>query len=219
MLGQRVVGQADDVLDLETGLARPGAEFRRTDELAEIVGPARQQLEDVLRADHRKQVGLGIAVDGREENLSARLDQAVAGADHRGRVRHVFEHLQAGDHVELPGHFLGHLLGGDLPVVDGDAGFQLVQARHRERRFAHVDAGDVGAALGHGFAEDAAAATDVEHLLAGQAGALVDPVDAQRVDVVERLELALASHQRWASASNLAISAWSTLLIIVPVEE
>ena len=35
----------------------------------------------------------------------------------------MFEHLQAGDHVELPGHFLGHLLGGDLPVVDGDAGF------------------------------------------------------------------------------------------------
>jgi hypothetical protein len=62
----------------------------------------------------------------------------------------------------------------------------------RQRRFAHVDAGDRGAALGHGFAEDAAAAADVEHFLAGQADALVNPVDAQRVDVVQRFELAFA---------------------------
>src|SRR5690606_17546940 len=51
---------------------------------------------------------------------------------------------------------------------------------------------NAGAALGHGLAEDAAAATDVQYALAGQADALVDPVDPQRIDVVQRFELAFA---------------------------
>ncbi|MNP49247.1 hypothetical protein D3C76_1434220 [compost metagenome] len=67
-----------------------------------------------------------------------------------------------------------------------------MQLGDRQRRLAHVDAGDRGAAQGHGFAEDAATATHVQHFLAGQADALVDPVDAQRVDFVQRLELAFA---------------------------
>src|SRR5690606_32855993 len=53
-----------------------------------------------------------------------------------------------------------------------------------------VDAGDGGASASHGLAEDAAAAAHVQHLLAGQADALIDPVDPQRVDLVQRLELA-----------------------------
>ncbi|MCY1450715.1 hypothetical protein D9M71_675410 [compost metagenome] len=67
-----------------------------------------------------------------------------------------------------------------------------MQLGDRQRRLAHVDAEHRGSALGHGLAEDAAAAADVEDLLAGQADALVDPVDPQRVDIVQRLELAFA---------------------------
>ena len=65
-----------------------------------------------------------------------------------------------------------------------------MQLGYCQRRFAHVDAGHAGAALGHGFAENATAAANVEHLLAGQADAFVDPVDAQRVDVMQRFEFA-----------------------------
>ncbi|MNC35393.1 hypothetical protein D3C75_838770 [compost metagenome] len=104
----------------------------------------------------------------------------------------MLEHLQTGDHVELAGHFRSQRLGGALPVVDLHAGLQLVQARHGQRRLAHVDGCYGRAAQGHRLAEDAAAAADVEHPLAGQADALVDPVDPQRVDVVQRLELAFA---------------------------
>ncbi|MCY1416123.1 hypothetical protein D9M71_316240 [compost metagenome] len=192
MLGQRVVGQADDVLDRQARSAAPGTKFGRADEFLEVVGAARQQLHDVFGADDGEQVGLGVAVDGGEEHLAARLDHAVAGADHRRRVWHVFEHFQAGDHVELLGHFLGQGFGGDLPVFDAHARLQLMQLRHGQGRFAHVDAGDGGAALGHGFAEDAAATADVEHLLAGQLDALIDPVDPQGVDVVQGLEFAFA---------------------------
>ncbi|MNQ36276.1 hypothetical protein D3C85_497950 [compost metagenome] len=102
----------------------------------------------------------------------------------------MLEHFQAGDHVELLGHLFGQGFGGDLPVIDAHARLQLMQLRHGQGRFAHVDAGDGGAALGHGFAEDAAAAADVEDFLAGQADALLDPVDPQRIDVVQGFEFA-----------------------------
>ena len=93
---------------------------------------------------------------------------------------------------ELLGHFVGEGFGGDLPVFDADPGLQLMQLCDRQRRFAHVDAHHRGAALGHGFAENAATAAHVEDFLAGQVDPLVDPVDPQRVDVVQGLELAFA---------------------------
>src|SRR5690606_23734687 len=49
---QRVVGQANDVLDLQAGLAAPGAQFGRADEFLEVMGAARNHLEDVLGADN-----------------------------------------------------------------------------------------------------------------------------------------------------------------------
>ena len=192
MLGQRVVGQADDVLDGQAGHAAPGTELGRADEFLEVVGAAWQQLHDVFGTDDGEQVRLRVAVDGGEEHLAARLDHTETGADHRGRVRHVLEHFQAGDHVELLRHLLGQGFGGDLPIFDVHARFQLMQLSDRQWRFAHVDADHGRAALGHGFTEDAAAATDVEDFLAGQADAFVNPVDPQRVDVVQRFEFALA---------------------------
>ena len=67
-----------------------------------------------------------------------------------------------------------------------------MQLRDSEGGFAHVDTGDSRPALSHGLAEDAAAAAYIEDLFAGQVNALVNPVDPQRVDVVQRLELAFA---------------------------
>lgn len=127
-----------------------------------------------------------------EKHLAARLDHAEAGADDRRRIRHVLEHFQAGDHVELAGHFFGQGFGGDLPVFHADARLQLMQLCNRQWRFAHVDAHHRRPALGHGFAEDTAATTDVEHLLASQVDPFVNPVDPQRVDVVQRLEFTFA---------------------------
>src|SRR5476651_182411 len=192
VLGQWVVGQADDVFDGQPGLAAPGAQLGRADEFLEVMGAAGQQLHDVFGTDDREQVGLRVAVDGGEEHLAAGLDHAKARADHRGRVGHVLEHFQASDHVELPGHLFGQVFGGDLPVFDVHARLQLVQLGDGQWRFAHVDTHHRGAALGHGFAENPAAATHIQHLLAGHVDALVNPVDPQRVDVVQGFELAFA---------------------------
>src|SRR3954468_11438196 len=66
-----------------------------------------------------------------------------------------------------------------------------MQLRYTQAFLAEIDPGDLGAALRHRLGEDAAAAADVEHLLAGEAGGAVDPFQAQRVDLVQRPELAL----------------------------
>ena len=75
--------------------------------------------------------------------------------------------------------------------MHGEPAFLQVQLRHLQRLVRHVDAGDLGAAARHRFGEDAAAAADVEHALAGERGAAVDPVEAQRIDLVQRTELAV----------------------------
>jgi hypothetical protein len=66
-----------------------------------------------------------------------------------------------------------------------------VQFGDLERLLRQVDAADGGAGAGHRFGQDAAAAADVEHLLAGQRRQLVDPLQAQRVDLVQRPEFGI----------------------------
>jgi hypothetical protein len=83
-------------------------------------------------------------------------------------------------------------LGGDLAVVEVlHPGLQRMQARHAQRLGGQVDARHVRRLARHRFGQDAAAAADVEHRLAAQAGQFVDPVQAQRVDLVQRAELAV----------------------------
>ena len=85
----------------------------------------------------------------------------------------------------------GEFFHGDLAVVDLFAAFQQMQLGDLQGLVAQVDAGDLRAQAGHAFRQDAAAAADIQHGLAGQAGEAVDVVQAQRVDVVQRLEFAV----------------------------
>ena len=67
-----------------------------------------------------------------------------------------------------------------------------MQFGHRQWSLAHVDAGDIGAALGHGLGQDAAATADIHQAFAGDRRMFVDVVGAQRVDVVQRFEFTAA---------------------------
>ena len=81
---------------------------------------------------------------------------------------------------------------GDLAV--GDARRRRldgVELRHLERLGSEVDAEHLGSAARHRVGEDAAAAADVENTLALERREAVDPVEAQRVDLVQRPEIAL----------------------------
>ena len=101
----------------------------------------------------------------------------------------VFEHFHAGHHVEAGGAVAGEVFGGDVAVIDLLAALEEVQPGDAEGFLGEVDAGDLGAPGGHRFGKNAAAAADVDHLLASDAGVVVDPVEAQGVDLVERFEL------------------------------
>src|SRR5439155_4194149 len=83
------------------------------------------------------------------------------------------------------------IFGRNRLVVHGELALAQVQLRNLQRLIGKVDAFDPGAAPRHRLGEDPAAAADVER---GRPGKLRDagyPVQAQRIDLVERLELAL----------------------------
>src|SRR5512143_375759 len=148
-LGQRVVGQADELLGVESGFARHAGELGGLDELGVVVGSARQELEDVFGADDGEQVALGVAVERREEHPAARLDQPGAGGNDGGGIGYVLEHFHAGDDVELAGVLRGIVFGGDMLVVDALARLVEMQYGDLERLFRQVDAADSGAGTGH----------------------------------------------------------------------
>ncbi|MPN01134.1 hypothetical protein SDC9_148337 [bioreactor metagenome] len=150
-----------------------------------------QHIEHVFGTNDREQVGLGVAVEGGQENMAPRLDQSCAGGDNAGRIRDVFEHFQAGHGIERAGHFVGQLFDSNLAVIDLLAAFKQVQLGNAERLFGKINAGDVGSTCRHAFGEQSAATADIEDTLAGQADCTIDPVKAQRVDVVQRLEFAV----------------------------
>src|SRR3970040_1465757 len=59
-----------------------------------------------------------------------------------------------------------------------------------QRLLREVDAGDARAAARHGLRKDPAAAADIEHLLPRELRMAVDPLQAQGIDIVQRLEFA-----------------------------
>ena len=83
--------------------------------------------------------------------------------------------------------FVGEGFGGDLAIVDAHARFQAMQARDLQQVRREVDRGDVRAGRGHRFAEQPAAAADVEHARAGQRRALGDVAQPRGIQRMQRL--------------------------------
>lgn len=180
----------------------------RLDELGEVVRALGQHLQYVFSADNRQQVSLRIAVDGREEDLAAGFDQAGAGFDDTRRIGDVLEHFQASHGIEGGGHLIGHLLGGNLAVIDLLAAFQQVQPGDAERLLREIDSRDFGPADRHTLGKQAAAAANIEDALARQADGSVYPVEAQWIDVVQRLELAVRIPPAMGEVAELFEFGW-----------
>src|SRR5690606_31257961 len=123
------------------------------------------------------------------EDVPTRFYQARAGGDGTGRIGNVLEHFHAGDDVERGRRFFSERFGADEAVIDLVPALEEVQAGDAERLFREIDAGHVSTDRRHAFGQNAAAAADVQHLLAGQCGLAVDPAQAQRVDLVQGFEL------------------------------
>ena len=125
----------------------PAGELGGADELGEVVGAPGQHAQHILGADDGKQIGLWIAVDGREEHLTARLDQRRAGARSRRQgPAHVRASPCRSRHRTVAGISAASCLDRYASIVDLLSALEQMQSRHLQRRFAHVDAGHLGTA-------------------------------------------------------------------------
>jgi len=188
---QRVVRHSDQCVGLEAGAARQCRDFGGLEEARIFMRAARKQLQHVLCAENREQIRFWITIDGREDDPPIAPSQPRTRSDGRPGVRHVLEKLHAGNDVERVRRFSSKTFGSDQAILDLRSRFKLMQARDPERLFRQIDPGHDGAARRHRFGENAAAAADVQHALSREASAaLVDVFQPQRVDVVQRLEVA-----------------------------
>src|SRR6188474_2163173 len=76
---QRAVDHARDLVRLDPGAAQAAHHFGRLQELAPVMGPARQPAQHVLGAGDRERPGLDGTVEGREEHQPAGLGQSATG--------------------------------------------------------------------------------------------------------------------------------------------
>jgi hypothetical protein len=183
--------QSGYVFELQVRGAQPARQFGRADELRVAMRAAWQQAHHVLGADDRERERLRRAIERRDEQASARHEQGGAGAQHRGRIGHVFEHLHAGDHVEARGLRGRERFGADLAIVHREAGFEQVQPRDLEQGWGKIDRGDLRALARQRLRQQSAAAADVERARAAQRGPLADVGQAYRIQVVQRTRIAV----------------------------
>ncbi|SUG54809.1 Uncharacterised protein [Salmonella enterica subsp. diarizonae] len=97
------------------------------------------------------------------------------------------------------------LLNRLLHVLYLDTAFQRMQFGDLQRLKAHIQPGNGSAFARHALRQNTAAAADIEHLFTEQAaGTFGNVAQTQRVNTVQRLNSPSRSHQRDATASNLA---------------
>ena len=86
------------------------------------------------------------------------------------------------------GFALGERFGGDQFITHRDAGFEAVQVGDFQCLLRQVYASDVGAFSGDRFGEDASATANVNHALARERNACIDPLQTKRIDFMQRTE-------------------------------
>jgi hypothetical protein len=189
--GERVVIEAGDVDDCETRCSRPLPQLRRADEFLVRVGTRGQQPQHVLGADDRQRIGFQGAIQRGDENVAPGFDQSTQRRDHGGGIRHVLEHLHAGDDVVFAGVRQGVCLSGLEYVIHGNARFKCVQSRDLQQFVGEIETRHCGTFAGHGFRQQAAAAADVQHLAALQLARTFDVFEPHGIQIVQWAHFAL----------------------------
>ena len=161
---------------------RPGARYFHSIRLLQRV----KELDPTIFTKSGIMVGLG---EERNEAGEALGRRAAGEADRgAGADRRVGVGEGRGGNAPAQG---GQGFDGNAAVIDGEPLVERVQLRHFQRFFRKIDAGDAGSGPGQRFGQDAATAAHVDDAGAGQRSVVVDIPRAQRIDLVQGLELAV----------------------------
>src|SRR5215468_12488079 len=82
--GEGIELDPGQLAERETCSTCPARQLRRTDETLVFVGAARNESQDVLGADDREEKRLEVAVEGRDEQRTARSEEPGEGRRHCG---------------------------------------------------------------------------------------------------------------------------------------
>ena len=161
-----------------------------------------QPAQHIFGPDNGEGERLGGAVDRGDEEQTARPDHVGASGEEEVDVRDMFDDLQREHDVEALA--LGRdRLGGRRAIVDIEPAFGGMELGDFDIGLGGVRRRDIEAEPAHRFRDQATAAADVEKGQAGKGFRLVelpveihrhllaDRVEANRIELVQRLELAL----------------------------
>ena len=122
---------------------------------------ARQPAQHIFRADNGEAQRLQRAVDGGDEHDAVRPHHLAAFRHEQADIGNVLDHLHVENHIEgLAG--VGEVFGRRRAIIDRHARFGGVELRHLDVRGRSVGTDDLGAEPRHRFAQQPAAAADVE---------------------------------------------------------
>ena len=108
----------------------------------------------------------------------------------RGRVQHVLDYLKAHERVELRAQGC-QLLDAAGAIIDVQALGSGVTARRLDVFHGRIKAGHLRAKARQRLRQDAAAAADIEYPFARKARVRVDPVEANRIQFMQRFEFGI----------------------------
>src|SRR5665213_2338656 len=160
---ERIEFDAADIAQLQSVRAGQPRQLGGTYQARVLVRAARDQIEQVLRADDREQKRAQIAVDGGDHQFAARTQQRADRGQQQRRTRHVLDELHAGDQIERTGAACSQLFGGTPAIVDLQLILVCVQLRDLYHGRRQVDAAHLRAMARQRFGQQAAAAADVQH--------------------------------------------------------
>ncbi len=125
------------------------------------MGAAGEPAQDVFGADNGEGEGLRGAVDGGNEHQAAGLEHRGAAFQEQIQVGDVFDDFHVEDDIEAL-VLRGQVFSGGGAIVDGQVVFCGMSACRHDVFFGGVGAQHVETQARHGFAEEAAAAADIE---------------------------------------------------------
>ncbi len=160
--GERIKDNAGLVDDMQIGGAQCRGKLARRHELRPFMRALRNPVQDIFGAENGESVAFQCAVERRRDEETVRANQARRQGDECLHVAHMFEDLHRQDDVKAAS-FRRERFGGGAEIVDGEAGFFGMPARHIDIGRGRIDRHHMRAEAAQSFRQNPGAAANVEN--------------------------------------------------------